>query len=316
MPRFAAVDIGTNSTRLLIADVKRHGMADVERIEKVTGLGRDSTRSGRLTPESIGRTTRVLAGYRQRIASAGVTASRAVATAATRDAANREEFLAAARNALGFHPDVIGGEEEAGLCFRGATARHGHPGRMVVVDIGGGSTEIVTDEGGVSVNIGSVRLTERCLPSHPAAPEHLAAARRTAAEAMRSAGFARRPEALGTAGTWTTLAAIHRRLDRFDPARVEATRLSPTDLEGLVSRLARLTLEEKRAIPGLDPLRAPVILGGAVIAETALRVLGLEGITVTGYDILDGVCLTLAEGAGLRLPPDGGPTTSAGSPHD
>ncbi len=296
MPRFAAVDIGTNSTRLLIADVKRHGMADVERIEQVTGLGRDSTRSGRLTQESIGRTVRVLAGYGQRIRSAGVTASRAVATAATRDAVNREEFLSAARKALGFRPDVIGGEEEAVLCFRGATARHGDPDRMAVVDIGGGSTEIVTDDGGVSVNIGSIRLTERCLPTHPAAPEQLAAARRVAAEAMRTAGLAHRPETLGTAGTWTTLAAIHQRLDHFDPEAVEGTSLTLTDLEGMVSRLGKLTLDQKRAIPGLDPLRAPVILGGAVIAETALRVLGLETITVTSYDILDGVCLALAQG--------------------
>lgn len=296
MPRFAAVDIGTNSTRLLIADVERHGMADVERIEKVTGLGRDSTRSGRLAPESIERTVQVLAGYGQRIGSAGVTASRAVATAATRDAANREEFLATARQALGFHPDVIGGEEEADLCFRGATARHDDPGRMVVVDIGGGTTEIVTDQGGVSVNIGSIRLTERCLPTHPAAPGHLAAARRTAAEAMQPAGLIHRPEALGTAGTWTTLAAIHRGLDPFHPQDIEGAGLSPTDLERMVSWLGGLTLDQKRAVPGLDPLRAPVILGGAVIAETALRVLGLEGITVTGYDILDGVCLALAEG--------------------
>ncbi|MDE0138810.1 MAG: Ppx/GppA phosphatase family protein [bacterium] len=302
MPRFAAVDIGTNSTRLLIAEVGRDGMADVERIEQVTGLGRDSTRSGRLTPESIGRTVRVLAGYGRRIGSAGVTRSRAVATAATRDAVNREEFLAAARQALGFRPDVIGGEEEADLCFRGATARHGDAGRMVVVDIGGGSTEVVTDQGGVSVNIGSIRLTERCLPTHPAASEHLAAARRTASEAMQPAGLTHRREALGTAGTWTTLAAIHQRLGRFDPTRVEGAGLSLTDLGGMVSRLGGLTLEEKRAIPGLDPLRAPVILGGAVIAETALRVLGLERITVTGYDILDGICLALADDTGLTLP--------------
>ena len=301
MPRFAAVDIGTNSTRLLITDVERHRMADVERIEKVTGLGRDSTRSGRLAPESIRRTARVLAGYGQRIRSVGVTGCRAVATAATRDAVNREEFLATARQALGFHPDVIGGEEEADLCFRGATARSSVRGETVVVDIGGGSTEIVTEHGGVSVNIGSIRLTERCLPAHPAAPAHLAAAREAATEALRSADPIGRKHGLGTAGTWTTLAAIHQRLDRLDPAGVEGACLSLTGLEGMVSRLGRLTLDQKRAIPGLDPLRAPVILGGAVIAETALRVLGLEKITVTGYDILDGVCLALAEDAGLTL---------------
>lgn len=298
MPRVAAVDIGTNSTRLLIADIGRLGMADVERIEQVTGLGRDSTRSGRLAPESIERTTRVLAGYGRRIGSAGVSEARAVATAATRDAVNREEFLAAARQALGFRPDVISGEEEAELCFRGATARDCDPGRTLVVDIGGGSTEIVTDQGGVSVNIGSIRLTERCLPTHPAAPEHLASARREAARAMGATDPPRRSEAMATAGTWTSLAAMHLRLDTHDSGEVEGATLDMADLEQMVAWLGSLSLEEKEAIPSLDPRRAPIILGGAVVAETALRVLDLERVTVTGYDILDGVCLTLADGAG------------------
>lgn len=297
MPRFAAVDIGTNSTRLLIADVGRHGMADVERIELVTGLGRGSTRSGRLTPEAIERTARVLAGYGRKIGTAGVTGSRAVATAATRDAVNREDFLVAARKALGFRPDVIGGEEEAELCFRGATARNGDPGRTVVLDIGGGSTEIVTDHGGVSVNIGSIRLTERCLPAHPATPEHLADARREAARVMGAATPPRRSRAMATAGTWTALAAMHLRLDTHDSHEVEGTALGLADMERMVAWLGSLSLEEKEAIPSLDPRRAPIILGGAVVAETALRVLGLETVTVTGYDILDGVCLALADSA-------------------
>ena len=296
MPRLAAVDIGTNSTRLLIADVERHGMADVERIEKVTGLGRDSTRSGRLAPESIERTVQVLAGYGRRIGSAGVAGARAVATAATRDAVNGEEFLAAARQALGFRPDVISGEEEAELCFLGATTRNGDPGRTLVVDIGGGSTEIVTDQGGLSVNIGSIRLTERCLPTHPAAPDHLAAARREAARVMAAADPPRRSHAMATAGTWTSLAAMHLRLDTYDPHEVEGATLGLADLERMVAWLGSLSLEEKEAIPSLDPRRAPIILGGAVVADTALRVLDLGAITVTGYDILDGVCLALAEG--------------------
>ncbi|MYB44347.1 MAG: hypothetical protein F4X74_05370 [Acidimicrobiia bacterium] len=296
MPRLAAVDIGTNSTRLLIADVERHGMADVERIEKVTGLGRDSTRSGRLAPESIERTVQVLAGYGRRIGSAGVAGARAVATAATRDAVNGEEFLAAARQALGFRPDVISGEEEAELCFLGATTRNGDPGRTLVVDIGGGSTEIVTDQGGLSVNIGSIRLTERCLPTHRAATDHLAAARREAARVMAAADPPRRSHAMATAGTWTSLAAMHLRLDTYDPHEVEGATLGLADLERMVAWLGSLSLEEKEAIPSLDPRRAPIILGGAVVADTALRVLDLGAITVTGYDILDGVCLALAEG--------------------
>ena len=296
MPRFAAVDIGTNSTRLLIADVEPDGVIDLERIEQVTGLGRDSSRSGRLTDEAIRRTTLVLEGYGRRIRSAGASAARAVATAATRDAVNRQDFLEAAHRALGFRPDVIGGEEEAALCFRGTTTRNGVGGETVVVDIGGGSTEIVTGRGGVSVNIGSIRLTERCLPAHPASAEHLAAARQAAAGALLSAGPVNSSDALGTAGTWTSLAAIHRPTGGYSAESVEGATLTLDDLERLVSWLGTLTLEEKQAIPGLDPMRAPVILGGAIVAEAALRVLALSRITVTGYDILDGICLALAAG--------------------
>ena len=298
MPRFAAVDIGTNSTRLLIADVDREGVVDVERIEQVTGLGRDSSRSGRLTAGAIERTTRVLAGYGRRIRSAGASKARAVATAATRDAINRQEFLEAARESLGFRPDVIGGEEEAALCFRGATARSGARGETVVVDIGGGSTEIVTEHGGISVNIGSIRLTERCLPAHPAGPGHLAGARAAATEALRPADPGGRKHGLGTAGTWTSLAAIRRPTEPYRPEAVEGATLTLSDLEELVNWLGTLTLDQKQAIPGLDPMRAPVILGGAIVAEAALQVLDLDRITVTGYDILDGVCLALAAGAG------------------
>ena len=298
MPRFAAVDVGTNSTRLLIADVEPDQVVDLERIEQVTGLGRDSSRSGRLTAEAIRRTTGVLAGYGRRIRAAGASRARAVATAATRDAVNRQEFLDAAHRALGFRPDVIGGEEEAALCFRGATTRNGIRGETVVIDIGGGSTEIVTGRGGVSVNIGSIRLTERCLPAHPASPGHLAAARRAAAGALLSADPAGVPDGLGTAGTWTSLAAIRQPTGGYSAETVEGATLTLDDLEGLVSWLGTLTLEEKQAIPGLDPMRATVILGGAIIAEAALRVLDLDRITVTGYDILDGICLALAAGDG------------------
>lgn len=292
----AAVDMGTNSTRLLIADLTRDGLVDVERIEKVTGLGRGVDRSGRLSPDAIARTTRVLQSYSRRIRETGVEAARAVATSAARDATNQDEFVEAARRALGFRPDIIGGEEEARLVFAGATEGTPDPGATLVVDIGGGSTEIVTDAGGVSTDIGSVRLTERCLPAHPASARDLAAARREAALVMGAAAVPLRSRAMGAAGTWTSLAAIHLRLDTYDSHEVEGTTLHLEDVVRMVAWLGSLSLGEKEAIPSLNPKRAPVILGGAVVAETSLRLLGLDRIIVTGHDILDGVCMSVVSG--------------------
>ena len=297
MRRFAAVDVGTNSARLLIADATKTWLTDVERIETVTGLGRGVDGTGRLSPDAIERTIRVLASYGHRIRKAGVEKARAVATSAARDAANQDEFLEAARRALGFRPEIIGGADEAALVFAGATGWAPDPGGTVVVDIGGGSTEIVTVRGGVSTNIGSIRLTERCLPNHPATPDDLAAARHEAVRVMMgTADVPRRTKGLGAAGTWTSLAAMHLGLDTYHSETVEGTTLSLADVEGMVAWLGSLTIEEKRAIPALNPKRAPIILGGAIVAETSLRILDLEEIMVTGHDILDGVCLSLAAG--------------------
>ena len=302
--RVAAVDMGTNSTRLLIADRSGTGIVDVERIESVTGLGRGVDSTGRLSPDGIERTTRVLQSYGRRIRQTGVEAARAVTTSAARDATNRNEFVEAARLALGFRPDIISGEEEAALVFAGATGGAPDPADTVVVDIGGGSTEIVTDEGGVSTDIGSIRLTERCLPNHPATVRDLAAARREAARVMSASDLPRRSCAMGAAGTWTSLAAMHLDLDSYDSHEVEGTILGLKDAERMVAWLGSLSLDEKKAIPALNPKRAPIILGGAVVAETSLRLLGLERITVTGHDILDGVCLSVAGG---QWPVAGGP---------
>ena len=294
--RVAAVDMGTNSTRLLIADITKSGLVDVERVENVTGLGRGVDSSGRLSPAAIERTTRILDLYGRRIREAGAKAARGVATSAARDATNRDEFVEAARRALGFRPDIIGGEEEARLVFAGATGGTPDPGATVVVDIGGGSTEVVTDAGGVSADIGSIRLTERCLPGHPASGRDLGAARREATRVMGAADLPRRPVAMGAAGTWTSLAAMQLGLDTYDSHEVEGTTLELEELMELVAWLGSLSLEEKQAIPSLDPERAPIILGGAVVAETSLGLLGLERITVTGHDILDGVCLSVVGG--------------------
>lgn len=300
MKRAAAVDIGTNSTRLLIADLAERGggppvLAAVERTEEVTGLGRGVDRSGRLSPDAMERTLRVLASYGRRIEEAGAAAARAVATSAARDAANGGEFLEAAAAALGFRPEIIDGEEEAALVFEGAAGRLADPGGAVVIDIGGGSTEMVTDQGGVSIDIGSVRLTERRLPRHPASGNDLAAARREAAHLLDAPGLPRRSKGIGAAGTWTSLAALHLDLDDGGPDQIEGTVLDLDAVTALTNRLAALTLEGKQALPSLNPKRAPVILGGAAVAETCLHILGLKEITITSRDILDGVCLSLAQ---------------------
>ena len=294
--RVAAVDMGTNSTRLLIADSTPTGLVDIERTENVTGLGRGVDGSGRLAADAIERTTTVLRAYGRRIREEGVGAARAVATSAARDATNRDEFVETARRALGFRPDIISGEDEAKLVFAGATGGTTDPGAAVVVDVGGGSTEIVTAEGGVSTDIGSIRLTERCLPDHPSTARQLAAARREAARVMGGADLPRHPRGVGTAGTWTSLAAMHLGLDTYDPHEVEGTILGIEDMERMVAWLGSLSLADKKAIPALDPKRAPIILGGAIVAETSLRLLDLDRVTVTGHDILDGVCMSMVDG--------------------
>ena len=292
--RVAAVDMGTNSTRLLIADLTNDRLAEIERVENVTGLGRGVDSSGRLSADAISRTTRVLKGYGRRIRETGVEAARAVATSAARDAANQAELVEAARRALGFRAEIIGGEEEARLAFAGATAGTPDPTNTVVVDIGGGSTEVVTDAGAISTDIGSIRLTERCLPRHPAGSADLARARREAARTMGDVDLPSRSRGMGVAGTWTSLAAIHLKLESYTLHEVEGTTLHLEDVVRMTAWLGSMSLEEKETIPSLNPMRAPIILGGAVVAESSLRLLALDRIAVTRHDILDGVCLSLA----------------------
>jgi exopolyphosphatase/guanosine-5'-triphosphate,3'-diphosphate pyrophosphatase len=287
--RRAAVDIGTNSMRLLVVDDEGGELA---RLTRVTGLGRGVDRIGRLSEEGMAGTLAVLAGFASRVRELRVDRVRAVATSASRDAANREDFFDRAEQALGVRPEVIGGDEEAALSFAGATnALDGGP--FLVVDIGGGSTEFAWRSAGRlvsrSVEIGSVRLTERALPNHPPWPGELEQAGRLAANlfgdvSIPDSAFA----AIGVAGTWTSLAAL-----AGETAAVHGSRLDQPALDHLVDDLAALTLEETAALPFFDPARAPVILGGAVVAAAATRRLGVEVVTVSEYDLLDGVVARL-----------------------
>ena len=293
--KVAAVDIGTNSMRLLVVQRVGEGVVELGRYERVTGLGRGVDATGELSNDAMDRTLLALSEFGGRMREMGVEKRRAVATSASRDASNREVFFDRAELALGVRPEMISGDEEASLAFAGATSRTGEPAPHLVIDIGGGSTEFVTVDGGRSFDIGSVRLTDRALPDRPAPSDQLAAARALVASMfMPVTQFL--GSVIGVAGTWTSLARIHdARLhhDVSDPAGDRVLRLSLGDVSGLVEALAGLTASQTAALPGLDPARAPVILAGAVIAEAGITATGAAAVAVSEHDLLDGVVADL-----------------------
>jgi exopolyphosphatase/guanosine-5'-triphosphate,3'-diphosphate pyrophosphatase len=283
----AAVDIGTNSMRLLIVHQIAGGVVEVGRWQRVTGLGRGVDSTGLLSEEAIDRTLLALAEFGGRMEEEGVARRRAVATSASRDAANRDAFFDRAEIALGVRPELITGEEEARLAFAGATTGLSMPPPFVVVDVGGGSTEFVTSDGGRSFDIGSVRLTERVLGHRPPPPEELASARAVVAEVL-SPVVPTPGTVVGVAGTWTSLAGI-----MHGDSDVHMREMTAGQTSGLVDLLAGLSVEATAALPGYDPARAPVILAGAVVAEAALKALGAEKVVISLHDLLDGVVAEL-----------------------
>lgn len=272
--------------RLLVSDAAHGDLVDIARLERVTGLGEGLHGSGRLSSEAIARTVRVLAEYGEAMDQSGVERRMAVATSASRDAANREEFFDQAEGALGVRPEMISGPDEANFAYQGATSGL-PPGKYTVVDIGGGSTEFVTEAKGVSIDIGSVRLTGQILNDRPSTQEQVGRAYRHVAELFTDAAIKLSGEAIGVAGTWTSLAALG--IGRYDRDEVHHSRLSAIEVETQIETLAGLTVDETSQLPGLDPARAPVILAGAVIAQAATTHLGLESILISETDLLDGV---------------------------
>lgn len=287
--RVAAVDIGTNSMRMLVTD----GVVEVGRWERITGLGQGVDRTGRLSDEAVARTLEALGEYRMLIESAGVERARAIATSASRDASNREEFFDAVEGVLGWRPELISGDEEARLAYEGAAAGWSGPGAVLVSDIGGGSTEFVSSERAVSVDIGSVRLTERAVPSRPAPPEEVETARRLVRELFAGIDFETPGALIGVAGTWTEiprLAGVVGKTEDVQGARVSRDQVSQT-----VERLAGLTVEETARLT--PPMRAPVILAGVIVAEGVMEAVRADEAVVSVHDTLDGVASALlAEG--------------------
>jgi exopolyphosphatase/guanosine-5'-triphosphate,3'-diphosphate pyrophosphatase len=298
--RVAVVDIGTNSTRLLVAEPEGDGLRELARESIVTRLGEGVDATGRLGDEPQARVFRVLEGFRETMDAHDVDVRTVVMTSAVRDAANGAQFADTVRDRYGLTGRTLSGDEEARLSFLGATSTRAGDGALLVIDIGGGSTEMVEGESGevefhVSTQVGVVRHTERFLHDDPPAPgelEALAGAARETIEASVPAAVRERVQAaVAVAGTATQLAAIDLALEPYDRSRIEGHRLPRERLEALRDRLAAVPLAERRQITGLDPARAPTIVAGVAILLEVVSAFGLDGVEVSERDILWGVAL-------------------------
>lgn len=319
----AAVDCGTNSTRLLVAGPDG---ATLCRLMRITRLGQGVDATGRLAPGAIERTLEVLREYRRAMDGAGVGAVRMTATSAVRDAANREDFVRPASRVVGTAPEVLSGEEEGRLSWAGATAELDPAGGpYVVVDIGGGSTEVVLgpaptgahgarggDEpvGTVSMDVGCVRLTERFLRHDPPEPAELARAAEATRQALgevrqRLPGVAGAGLLVGLAGTVSTLAALDQGLESYDRDRIHHHTLERRRVEEILASLAAEPARARAGRPGVEEARADVIVGGAVVLATVMAELGLDRCLVSESDILDGMVMGL-----LRRRPSGAGTAA------
>jgi exopolyphosphatase / guanosine-5'-triphosphate,3'-diphosphate pyrophosphatase len=315
MTRVAAFDCGTNSLRLLIADVEGGVLTDVVRDMEVVRLGQGVDETGRFDPAALERTLGVTRRYAAQAEEHGTERVRFVATSATRDAANRGEFIDAVEAILGTPPEVIPGTEEAALSFRGAVSvlDPAQPRPVLVVDLGGGSTELVlgTDEpdAAYSMDIGCVRLTERHLRSDPPTEAEIAAARTDIRAALAVAGRTvdlSAPRAIvGVAGTITTVTATALDLPAYDPERISGTELPLAEVLAACERLLHLPRAERAALPFMHPGRVDVIGAGALVWSEILLAVAeatgaaghpLESVVTSEHDILDGIALALAEG--------------------
>ena len=295
----AAIDCGTNSTRLLVADASGRPL---ERLMRITRLGQGVDATGRLAPEAIDRCVAVLAEFRQVMDHFGVDRGRLAATSAARDAANGEEFLAAAGRTTGLEPELLTGVDEGRLSLTGAVGDlDPTDGPFLVLDIGGGSTELVAGDGpadpalaAVSLQLGCVRMSERFLVSDPPTPAELAAARREV-DAQLDHAVADHPRFTGThrlvglAGTVSTLASVHQAMAEYDRDRIHHTVLTAADVRHWFGVLAADTAEGRLARPGMVPGRQDVIVGGVLILDAVMERLGFTECLVSEADILDGL---------------------------
>jgi len=291
--RYATIDVGSNTVLLLVAERRTDGtfVPVVERAE-ITRLGRGVDRTGRLDAKAIADTVAVIARYAAEARALEAAGIACVATSAARDAANSSAFFDAARAQAGLVPEVVSGDEEARLVWTSAWRDFGSPGRsLAVLDVGGGSTELVVGDGPLprareSAQLGAVRLTERVVTADPIPPAELAALRAAAREGARvlpvaAVGDPARATMVGVAGTVTTLAAVERGLRVYDAGVVHGASLSRDRLEALFARLGAMTTAERAAVPGMEPKRADVIVAGCAIVLEAMAAAGFDRLTVS-----------------------------------
>jgi exopolyphosphatase/guanosine-5'-triphosphate,3'-diphosphate pyrophosphatase len=303
--RVAALDCGTNSLRLLVADVDADRLVDVVRRMEIVRLGEGVDRTGRLSDAALARTFAVLDHYAAQIRALGADAVRMVATSATRDAVNRDVFTAGVAQRLGVAPDVVTGDDEAALSFGGATRElRGSqvPTPYLVCDIGGGSTEFVLgDDDGMqaarSVDVGCVRLTERHLRDDPPSPAQVAAARADVEAALDDVAATVPVDAaatlVGLAGSVTTVAALALELPAYDAERIHHAHISAADVATVTERLLAMTRAERAVLPVMHPGRVDVIGAGALVLDTVVRRCAVDDVLVSEHDILDGIAFSL-----------------------
>ena len=310
--RVGAIDCGTNSIRLLIADQAEGGLHDVHREMRIVRLGQGVDATGQFAPDALARTKAALEAYAALMRDYEVAKVRMVATSATRDAANRDVFFAMTADVLGTVvpgavAEVITGTEEAALSFRGAVDQLDPvAGPFVVVDLGGGSTEVVLGRGDVeashSADIGCVRLTERCLHTDPPTAEEVAAAREAArdglAEAFRVVPVEQARTWVGVAGTMTTLSALAQNMTTYDSDAIHLSRVPFDELMDVCDQLIAMTRAQRAVLGPMHEGRVDVIGGGAIIVEELAEALkqraGIDELVVSEHDILDGIALSIA----------------------
>jgi exopolyphosphatase/guanosine-5'-triphosphate,3'-diphosphate pyrophosphatase len=307
MRRVAAIDCGTNSIRLLIAEPDgAGGLKDLERRLEVVRLGQGVDATGGFHPDALRRTFAAVDDYAELIKKAEVPVENVhfVATSAARDVKNREALFAGIKERLGVLPDVISGETEARLSFNGALSRvtpEGEP--VLVMDIGGGSTELITGSvagelhSAISLDVGSVRVTERFLKQNPVADIDLARAAAYVDELLADSGvdFGSIGTWIGVAGTVTTLAGVYLGLEHYDRERVHGAVIPVASVEELLHQLAAMTVDQIRAFPSMHPGRADVITGGALVEARIAARLNVGDLIVSESDILDGIALQLID---------------------
>ncbi len=301
MIRVAAIDVGTNSTRLLVAEEQAGGFRSLDRRMVITRLGQGVQSRGVLAPDALQRTLATIADYAAACGEYGVSKLRVTGTSAVRDAHNRDEFFDGVRKLTGTEPELLTGEAEARATFLGTLSDLDEPGPVLVVDIGGGSTELISGTGQpeniVSLDVGCVRMLEKHLHSDPPTPDELDALRSDVTELLVGARAMLEVPAgarmIGVAGTVTQLATLKAGIPVYDPDVSHHSVLSHGDVRRLARRLASLPYEKRRAVKGLEPGRVDVIVAGAAILQCVMEVFDAAEVLVSEKDILDGLVLEL-----------------------